>query len=76
MTTRLTLILGAAALYVGYRLFQNYRTKAGTQNLVKQLKDASAVGMKSVGEAFAEELSYSVVCHPHRSLAKVSRRVL
>ena len=55
MTTRLTLILGAAALYIGYRLFQNYRTKAGTQNLTKQLKKDPAVG-----EAFAEELSITV----------------
>ncbi|WP_028524430.1 hypothetical protein [Runella limosa] len=55
MTTRLTLILGAAAVYIGYRLFQNYRTKAGTQSLIKQLKKDS-----SVGEAFAEEFSITV----------------
>lgn len=55
MTTRLALILGAAAVYVGYRLFQNYRTKSGTQSLIKQLKKDPAVG-----EAFAEELSITV----------------
>ena len=60
MKTRILLLAGAAAVYVGYRLFQNYRTKAGTQNLIKQLKDASAVGMTDVAEAFAEEFSITV----------------
>jgi|GEM_PF-7133384 len=55
MKTRIILLAGAAAVYVGYRLFQNYRTKAGTQNLTKQLKKDPAVG-----EAFAEELSITV----------------
>ena len=40
MKTRILLLAGAAAVYVGYRLFQNYLTKAGTQSLIKQLKDA------------------------------------
>lgn len=60
MKTRIALLAGAAAVYVGYRLFQNYRTKSGTQSLIKQLKDASAVGMTDVAEAFAEELSITV----------------
>ncbi|MCA0229397.1 MAG: hypothetical protein LCH91_02960 [Bacteroidetes bacterium] len=40
MKTRIILLAGAAAVYVGYRQFQSYRTKAGTQSLIKQLKDA------------------------------------
>ncbi|AYQ32952.1 hypothetical protein [Runella sp. SP2] len=55
MKTRILLLTGAAAVYVGYRLFQNYRTKSGTQSLIKQLKKDPAVG-----EAFAEELSITV----------------
>jgi hypothetical protein len=55
MKTRILLLAGSAAVYVGYRLFQNYRTKAGTQSLTKQLKKDPAVG-----EAFAEELSITV----------------
>lgn len=55
MKTRIALLAGSAALYVAYRLYQNYRTKSGTQSLVKQLKKDPAVG-----EAFAEELSMTV----------------
>lgn len=55
MKTRIALLAGAAAIYVAYRLYQNYRTKAGTQSLVKQLKKDSRVG-----EAFAGELSMTV----------------
>jgi hypothetical protein len=54
MKTRIALLVGAA-VYIAYRLYQNYRTKAGTQNLTKQLKKDPAVG-----EAFAEELSITV----------------
>jgi len=52
MSLRLILIFGVAALYIGYRLFQSYRTKAGTKSLVRWLKDARMgspvpVGMSS-----------------------------
>lgn len=70
MSLRLILIFGVAALYIGYRLFQSYRTKAGTKNLVRRLKDgmkdSSYVGMTkdsgmtNVAEAFAEELDILV----------------
>ncbi len=55
MTTKTMLLASAAAVYLGYRLFQNMRTKAGTGSLVKQLKKDPAVG-----ETFAESLDISV----------------
>jgi hypothetical protein len=63
MSLRLILIFGLAALYVAYRLYQNYRTKAGTKSLLHQLQQNPATA-----EAFAEGLDMLVrrgaVTHP------------
>ncbi|MCU0341668.1 MAG: hypothetical protein MUE30_17465 [Spirosomaceae bacterium] len=55
MSLRLILIFGLAALYVAYRLYQNYRTKAGTKSLLHQLQQNPATA-----EEFAEGLDMLV----------------
>lgn len=55
MSIKFIAFASVAALYVGYRLFQNMRTKAGTGSLVKQLQKDPAVG-----EGFAQSLDMPV----------------
>jgi hypothetical protein len=55
MTTKLIVFAAIGGAYIGYRLIQNLRTKAGTGSLVKQLQKDPLVG-----EGFAQSLDMPV----------------